>query len=98
MDMVVITGSPAFAGDDGSMLSYADNPKSSIPGRVSGADLFQNLGRDCGNVGDELLQLFAGDRPDAELGLLCLGEKVRVLHRGIKGAAKRFDAILGHVR
>src|SRR6187431_2407500 len=66
--------------------------------RVGRADLLQDLRRDGGDVGDLLLQLFAGEGPDGELGALGLGQEFGILHGGVEGATKRFYAILGHVR
>ena len=55
-----LTGSPAFAGDDNCELFLRG---------VGGADLLQDRWRDRGDLGDELLQLFAGQRADGH-GLL----------------------------
>src|SRR3954468_2587678 len=70
------------------------NRRTSIAGAVGGADLLQDVRLDRGDVGVELLQLFAGQRADRELSLLRLNEEFRILHRGVEGAAQGVDAVL----
>src|SRR5882757_7380475 len=60
---------------------------------IGGADLLQHGGRQGADLLDELLQVFALHRRSGELQLLDLIEEVLVLHRCVKGAAQRSDAI-----
>src|SRR5882724_5327048 len=82
----------AFSAGSPIQISFSRSRRSpqsrrrSIAGGVGGADFFQNVGLDRGDVGDELLQLFAGKGANAELGFLRLGEKFWILHGGVEGA------------
>src|SRR6266545_5482757 len=67
-----------------------------LVGGIGGADLLQHGGRQGADLLDKLLQVFALHRRSGELQLLDLIEEVLVLHRGVKGAAQRSEAIGRH--
>src|SRR5215813_3068453 len=67
-----------------------------LVGGIGVADLLQHGRRQGADLADELLQVFALHRRSDELQLLDLIEEVLVLHRGVKGAAQRSEAVGWH--
>src|SRR5215468_7312285 len=64
-----------------------------LVGGIGVADLLQHSGRQGADLANELLQVFALHRRGDELQFLDLIEELLVLHRGVKGAAQRSEAV-----